>query len=393
MLSVISLIFWLLIIPFCIGLIPANFISPYKRNPGVVILAGYFCMWAVFEVVTIPAVLFVKYHNFSVASDCFTVISILCAIAGLLVWYRNTKNDRPGLVFGLAKTGWTGCDTDVMSGKGKDFLSNMTWPERIEWLIFLGLIGFQLYKAVAYASFDGDDAYYVVESLLAQQADVMYRILPYTGRPTDLDVRHVLAVFPMWVAFVSVKSGIHATIVSHVVMPVVLIPLTYLVYYEIGKILFRVQPVGEENRERASGQRENLPVFMILMCMFQIFGNVSIYTNETFFLTRTWQGKAVTGSLVIPAFLWLFLWIYDGVKKEKKTDAGLWFLLVCVNMTAGICSSIAVFIVSILIAVTAFCLMLVEKDFKVLLKIGATCIPNVIYMGIYVIMAYSYLLG
>lgn len=393
MLSVISLIFWLLIIPFCIGLIPANFISPYKRNPGVVILAGYFCMWAVFEVVTIPAVLFVKYHNFSVASDCFTVISILCAIAGLLVWYRNTKNDRSGLVFGLAKTGWMGRDTDVMSGKGKDFLSNMTWPERIEWLIFLGLIGFQLYKAVAYASFDGDDAYYVVESLLAQQADVMYRILPYTGRPTDLDVRHVLAVFPMWVAFVSVKSGIHATIVSHVVMPVVLIPLTYLVYYEIGKILFRVQPVGEENRERASGQRENLPVFMILMCMFQIFGNVSIYTNETFFLTRTWQGKAVTGSLVIPAFLWLFLWIYDGVKKEKKTDAGLWLLLVCVNMTAGICSSIAVFIVSILIAVTAFCLMLVEKDFKVLLKIGATCIPNAIYMGIYVIMAYSYLLG
>lgn len=397
MLSVISLIFWLLIIPFCIGLIPANFISPYKRNPGVVILAGYFCMWAVFEVVTIPAVLFVKYHNFSVASDCFTVLSILCAIAGLLVWYRNTKNDRPGLVFGLAKTGWTGRDTDVMSGKGKDFLSNMTWSERIEWLLFAVLIGFQLYKAVAYASFDGDDAYYVVESLLAQQADVMYRILPYTGRPTDLDVRHVLAVFPMWVAFVSVKSGIHATIVSHVVMPVVLIPLTYLVYYEIGKILFPVSSVGEENRERkqegASGQRENLPIFMILMCMFQIFGNVSIYTNETFFLTRTWQGKAVTGSLVIPAFLWLFLWIYDGVKKEKKTDAGLWLLLVCVNMTAGICSSIAVFIVSILIAITAFCLMLVEKDFKVLLKIGATCIPNAIYMGIYVIMAYSYLLG
>ena len=399
MLSVISLIFWLLIIPFCIGMIPANFISPYKRNPGVVILAGYFCMWAVFEVVTIPAVLFVKYHNFSVASDCFTVISILCAIAGLLVWYRNTKNDRPGLVFG-ADRNTNG--RSVTNGKGILLFRNMTWPERIEWLLFAALIGFQLYKAVAYASFDGDDAYYVVESLLAQQADVMYRILPYTGRPTDLDVRHVLAVFPMWVAFVSVKSGIHATIVSHVVMPVVLIPLTYLVYFEIGRILFPVSSVEEQKedgkkeegkKKGLSGQRENLPIFMILMCLFQIFGNVSIYTNETFFLTRTWQGKAVTGSLVIPAFLWLFLWIYDGVKKEKKTDAGLWLLLVCVNMTAGICSSIAVFIVSILIAVTAFCLMLVEKDFKVLLKIGATCIPNVIYMGIYVIMAYSYLLG
>jgi ABC-type multidrug transport system permease subunit len=61
-------------------------------------------------------------------------------------------------------------------------------------------------------------------------------------------------------------------------------------------------------------------------------------------------------------------------------------------MTAGICSSIAVFIVSILIAVTGLCLMLTERDFKVLLKLGAACIPNLIYMGIYVVVAYSYLL-
>lgn len=423
MISIISLLFWLLIIPFCIGLIPAKFISPYKRNPGLVILAGYFCMWALFGIITIPAVLWVQYHNFSVASDWFTVLSILCAIAGLLLWYRNSKSGKPGLL-GVINKNDIGVINDG-TAKGQfpeikaNLFGNISWAERIEWLMFLALVGFQLYKALAYTSFDGDDAYYVVESLIAQQADVMYRILPYTGGSTGLDVRHVLAVFPMWVAFVAAKSGIHATIVSHVVMPVVLIPLSYLVYFEIGKNLFGSESCGEpakakdvkeredgeketgrirranvrlsERKENFSGQQEKLPVFMILMCMFQIFGNVSIYTNETFFLTRTWQGKAVTGSLVIPAFLWLFLWIYDGVKKEKRADAGLWMLFVCVNMTAGICSSIAVFIVSILIAVTAFCLMLVERDFKVLCKIGAACIPNVIYMGIYVVMAYSYM--
>lgn len=362
MISVISLLFWLLVIPFCIGLIPVRFLPPDKRNPGLVILAGYFCMWAVFGVVTIPAVLWVQYNNFIVASNCFTVLSILCAAAGLLVWYRNTKAGNPGLLTGGVRRK---CDT------------------RVEWLLFFALVGFQLYKAAAYASFDGDDAYYVVASLIAQQADVMYRILPLTGGSTGLDVRHALAVFPMWVAFIAVKSNIHATIVSHVVMPFVLIPLTYLMYYEIGRILFRPEP----------GNREKLPVFMILMCMFQIFGNVSIYTNETFFLTRTWQGKAVAGSLVIPAFLWLFLMLYDKDREDKRTDAGLWLLLVCVNVTAGICSSIAIFIVSILTAVTAFCLMIVERDFKVLVKIGAACIPNLIYMGIYVIMAYGYLLG
>ena len=380
-LSLLSLLFWLAVIPFGIGLIPANFISGKKRGPGFVLLAGYFGMWALFEVVAIPAVLFVKYDNFKVASVLFAVLSILSAAAGLWLWYRNRKAHKTSLEN----------DTSVSCVKRiKEWMAaqvkRMSWAERIEWLLFFILLGFQLYKAVAYASFDGDDAYYVVESLIAQQADVMYRILPYTGRPTDLDVRHALAVFPMWIAFVAARSHIHATIVSHTIMPPVLIPLSYLVYYEIGRRLFR---------------RENLSIFMILMTMFQIFGNVSIYTSETFFLTRTWQGKAVAGSLVIPALFWMFLWIYDGKKEvaEKRTtprkagrrheDIGLWIVFVCINMTAGVCSSIAVFLVCILMALTAFCLAITERDYRVILKMGAVCIPNVIYMAVYVIVAYS----
>ena len=383
-LSILSLLFWLAVIPFGIGLIPANFISAKKQGPGFVLLAGYFGMWALVEVVTMPAVLFVKYDNFKVASVLFAVLSILCAAVGLWLWYRRAKSGKVG-----DRRHENDIDVNFLN-QIKEWIATqvkrMSWAERIEWLLFFVLLGFQLYKAVAYASFDGDDAYYVVESLIAQQADVMYRILPYTGRPTDLDVRHALAVFPMWIAFVATRSHIHATIVSHTVMPLVLIPLSYLVYYEIGRRLFR---------------RENLSIFMILMTMFQIFGNVSIYTSETFFLTRTWQGKAVAGSLVIPALFWMFLWIYDGKKEvtEKRTtprkagrrheDIGLWIVFVCINMTAGVCSSIAVFLVCILMALTAFCLAITERDYRVILKMGAVCIPNVIYMAVYVIVAYS----
>lgn len=391
MLHILSLLFWLVAIPVGIGLIPACLISADRRSPGFVMLAGYFTMWALFEVVAIPAVLFVKYDNFKVASGIFMAIAILCAALGVWIWYRGWKRGQQNGLNAIKRFG------------------RLTWAERIEWLLFFALLGFQLYKAAAYASFDGDDAYYVVESLIAQQADVMYRILPYTGRPTDLDIRHALAVFPMWVAFVASKSGIHATIVSHSVMPLVLIPLSYLVYFEIGKILFYNKPVletaglaaaGEKGASRLS-HRENLPVFMVVMCMFQIFGNVSIYTNETFFLTRTWQGKAVAGSLVIPALLWMFLQIYGGAAKrgqgkaglrQKYTDVGLWFVFVCINMAAGVCSSIAVFLVSILIAVTAFCLAVAERDLKVIFKFGAACIPNVVYVGIYLAVGYGHLL-
>ena len=388
MLHILSLLFWLALIPFCIGIIPANFISTDKRNPGFVILAGYFVMWTVFEVVTIPAVIFVKYHNFRVASGIFMVLSILCAAAGPCIAIRNRKLQRPSLFFASPDISMGKYDTNVsFVNHIMGNIQIMSWAERIEWLLFLVLLGFQLYKAAAFASFDGDDAYYVVESLIAQQADVMYGILPYTGGTTSLDVRHVLAVLPMWIAYVAVKSDIHATIVSHLVMPFVLIPLSYLVYYEIGKLLFRGK--GKEGDSDSILHKENLPIFMILMSVFQIFGNVSIYTNETFFLTRTWQGKAVAGSLVIPALFWMFLWIFEGELKKRRTDAGLWFLFVCINMTAGVCSSIVVFLICILMAVTALCLAIAKRDFKIIFKMGAVCIPNVIYMGIYVLMAYG----
>ncbi len=386
MASVISFIFWLLVIPFCIGLIPANFIPAEKRSPGFVLLSGYFGMWALFEIAAVPAVLWVEYDNFKIASAVFTVFTLLAAAAGVVLLYRNGKAGAPGLILG-----------NRVTAVAKRFFAGTG----VEWLLFFALLGFQLYKAVAFTSFDGDDAYYVVESLLAQEAGVMYRILPLTGGSTGLDVRHAMAVFPMWTAFVSVRAGVHATIVSHVVMPLVLIPLTYLLYYEIGRILFVKMPrtggkqIGKEQLQdagRSVSSRENLPIFMIVMAVFQIFGNVSIYTNETFFLTRTWQGKAVAGALVIPALVWVFLLIYDKGVKNGRTDVGVWILLVCVNMTAGVCSSIAVFLVCILVAVTTFCLAVAERDWKILFKVGAACIPNVIYMGIYVFMAYSYLL-
>lgn len=413
MLPVISFIFWLLIIPFCIGLIPANFIPAEKRSPGFVLLSGYFGMWAIFELAAVPAVLWVEYDNFKAASSVFTVLTLLCAAAGVWLLYRNGKAGKPGLLAGkwadggrqknaaegMGRGDGTAArnvadkksDKSVNSGDSRARLVVMakkflTGPG-IEWLLFFVLLVFQLYRAVAFTSFDGDDAYYVVESLIAQEAGVMYRILPLTGGSTGLDVRHAMAVFPMWVAFVSVRAGMHATIVSHVVMPLVLIPLTYLLYYEIGRALFVRAP--------QSGNvfhKENLSLFMIIMAVFQIFGNVSLYTNETFFLTRTWQGKALAGSLVIPALFWVFLQIYDKGVKKGRTDAGLWILLVCVNMTAGICSSIAVFLVCILIAVATFCLAVAERDWKILFKVGAACIPNVAYMAVYVIMAYSYLL-
>lgn len=364
MIQIINFLFWLAAVPFCIGQIPAYFMpgerstQGARRTTGVVFLAGYLLMWSVFEVIAIPAVILIQYDNFLFVLRWFMAAAILLSIAGILLWYlrekRRREEVRPVLLSDLVR-------------------HKVSLEVRIEWLLFLALVGFQLYMSVTRASFDGDDAYYVVQSLMAQQNGGMYKNLPYTGRSSPLDIRHALAVFPMWVAFVAVKADLHATIVSHVIMPLVLIPLSYLVYYEIAKVLL-------------ASRKENIPVFMIIMGLFQLFGNVSIYTNETFFLTRTWQGKAVVGSFVIPMLFLMLLWLYAGEKKREEQNAGLWIMLVCLNMTAGVCSSIAVFLLAILLAAAAFCLMIVEWDFRIPVKLGLTCIPNIVYVVLYVIL-------
>ncbi|MCM1251910.1 MAG: DUF6077 domain-containing protein [Clostridium sp.] len=357
MIQVTGLIFWLIAVPFCIGLIPAYFLSDKKRNPGIILLSGYLLMWAVFEVVTIPAVLLIQYNNFRFVLRWFMVAAILLAAAGIVVCYiggtqRRKRYERP------------------LINEPTPYRPDM--EAKIEWIIFFALVGFQLYMALTRASFDGDDAYYVVQSLMAQQNNAMYKNNPYTGRSVPLDARHALSVFPMWIAFVAVKADMHVTIVSHVIMPLVLIPLSYLVYYEIGRTLF-------------ASRRENVPVFMIIMGMFQMFGNVSIYTNEAFFLTRTWQGKSVVGSFVIPMLFLIALWLFEKEeKKERKT--GVWIMLVCLHMAAGICSSIAVFLLVFLLAVLAFCYMLAGRDIKTALKLGLTCIPSAAYVLLYLIL-------
>ena len=182
MAAVISFIFWLLVIPFCIGLIPSNFISAEKRSPGFVLLSGYFGMWALFEISAVPAVLWVEYNNFKVASGVFTVLTLACAAAGTVLLYRNMKAGKPGLIMGNRRTGslWRKNSADDESDTNvrienragthiKTIAKDLLTGTGVEWLLFFILLGFQLYRAVAFTSFDGDDAYYVVESLMSRK--------------------------------------------------------------------------------------------------------------------------------------------------------------------------------------------------------------------------------
>ena len=257
-LQIAGLILWLILIPFCMGLLPAMLMKKEDRTPGCIFVSGYLVMFALFELIGIPIAITVIYHSFSLLSNIFAAAALLLSALGVIAALKKHKKG------------------DGLMAVNRESLKAYHLEDKLYVLIFFLLVGFQLYMVFTRASFDGDDAYYGVQGLIAQQKDTLYRINPYTGRSAPLDTRHVMALVPVWEAFIGRMSGIHATIIAHSVAPLVLLPLTYLVYFQIGKKLF----FGKKH--------EMLPVFMIIMALFQIFGNVSIYTNETFLLTRTW---------------------------------------------------------------------------------------------------------
>ena len=66
---------------------------------------------------------------------------------------------------------------------------------KLGWVVFFLIVLFQIGYAVLYEYYDGDDAYYGAQAVAAQQLDTLYRVNPYTGRSTPLDIRHGLGSF------------------------------------------------------------------------------------------------------------------------------------------------------------------------------------------------------
>ncbi len=403
-LSVCALIFWLIIIPVCMGLLIQNILPITKRTIGITVLCGYLFSFALFEIVAIPCMIFVKYYSFIPCVRIFGALEIILAVMGVYFTVKRVRRlikdgkvpkfteDNSGRRFHtfikLTFQGEEKADPTGMISPRTD-VRMMKYQYSAESIFFFALffiiVGVQLFMAVFMAPFDGDDAYYVVESLLAQQADVMNTILPYTGSSTSLDLRHAMAVITMWEAFIAKVSGVHATIVCHSVIPLVFIPLVYIIYLEIARILL-------------AAKQDLIPLFMIFIALIQMFGNTSIYTAETFLMMRTWQGKAMVANFVIPMILWIFLWLFDDCRKpgylwKEETLGGMrivrnsaFVLLFMVNMAAGIMSSMGIMFGGGFTALLAIALFIYTRDYRIIPKSILAVVPCVVYLYIYMVV-------
>lgn len=364
--------FWMIFVPLCMGFFACDLMRGKNRKAavkketlGFIFSAGYMLMWAVFQVTAVPFV--IKQMWFPYFEYTFECISLTVVFSGIFFFWLHFL--RPQISVWKSKTE----EERKRQIKNRVCMPKLT-KENVTaaglWLLFLAGLLFQMLQAYRLAFADGDDAHYIPISTSANLGMGMYLDIPYTGVVTGFDARHGLAPFPIWVSFIAAKCRVNTAVAAHSLMPPVLIFLTYVIYLETGRLLCREK-------------KAFLPAFMVFVSLLQIFGNYSIYPASTFLLTRSRQGKAALGNVILPFFILLLLRIAEEVKERGKAGRINVFWLT-VTMAAGcLCSTISGFLCCMLVMLTAGLLFLLYRKPGILWQGFVSCLPGIFYALLY----------
>ena len=356
------LLIWMGLLPVAVGAIPTATMDKKQRSMGFAWISGYVLLWAVFQVLCVGVLLIERFwfkgtlfDSFSYVVTVFSVIGVILAGIGMvIIGLLHKKKEK---LFLLEKAEHNKSKTEI-----------------VFWVLFAVLLAVQIVCALLMRYADGDDSYYVAISTITESSNTMYKVYPYSMGDTELDLRHSLAPFPIWIAFLSRISGCHASFVAHVVVSVTLIIMSYVIFGQVGRLLL------EENRE-------SLPIFMCFAALLVIFGDYSIYTPENFMIARSRQGKAALGNIIIPMVILLFLLIFQRYKEGKKTEWTIWILLGATVTTACLCSTLGTFLISLFLGVMGLCTGVVYKKWEPVWKTALCCSPAVLYAVLYFVIS------
>lgn len=324
-------------IPLCLGAFPVSFMDYEHRTIGMVYTCGWIVMFAVCQLTVIPFI--VNREGFSTVEHIYTAFIVTLSLAGVLCVLIR-KNIRV-----------------MLPQKGTVAL----------WGFVAVLIIIQMVFAFYMQYLDGDDAYYVAMSMNILTDDKMY-LTNIHGYSQELDVRHALSPVPVFIAWMSRLTGMHPTILCHSFLGPVFLLLRNVIYGQLGYVVF-----GRD--------KHKVPLFLLFLNLWYLFSNVSLYTIETFAYTRTWQGKAMFGNLVIPAMV---LWLLFVAKEQMKW--GDWLVLFLLSAAAAFTTSVGIFLFPIFIGLAGIWIALYKKTFVILFEFGVCCIPSFVYGILYLFL-------
>lgn len=331
-------------VPFFLGFIPVKHMNRLQKTPAMTYVCGWFVSFFLFELAAVPFILLEQ--SFTMLVIVYTCIVVLVILISL--WQGRAL--------------WRCYLEEIQQ------IREMPLHVKLGWCVFYFLVLYQMVYAVLYWHYDGDDAYYIATAVLTDTFDTMYLRDAYTGYVYPLDVRHAFSPVPIYQAWLSRLSGIAPAVVAHSVLAPVWLGFLYCVYGQIAS--------------RILWNRKNYkPVFMILIAVWFLYGNVSLYTTETFAMTRIWQGKGLMAGMVLPAMFLCLLYL-----AQESVSQGMWLLYICVCLSAVFATSISFMVVPTMTGIAAVMIGIKKKSVRYGVDLFLCCVPCLLLAVCFFIM-------
>lgn len=304
---------------------------------------GFMSMLAVMQLIAIPMI--IKRTYFSTLAYVWYACIAVMTVCGIVCIFKIVQKLR--------------CIGKDASGVK---INKMTIVLGIAVII---LVAGQARISAKYQHTDDDDARFVALELIAVERDEMLLRSPIDGNPMYWNVGEVkkdyTSPWTMYVAACSKISSMPPAVLSHRMLPMILIPMCYLAYMLLGLNIFK-------------GDYEKTLVFLLIVSIVNIFGYTSTHTISSLLLLRIWQGKAVYAGLGIPVIFTVLYELYD------NPDSVVYqCLLTVVSLAVSLLSGGGIVITIIAIGIYGIVMLVRYRRPVLTAKIWLTCTPCIVY--------------
>ena len=361
-LSFIFILIWGLACPLVLGNLEGWLTKSFERlSIARNLCFGFALELFVFGIFAVPLI-FVR-ASYSTLKYSWLCTIVLLSCLSLYVMYRHRKELFPAEAFEKKSR--------------PDILTISVWAAAFLLIAFeTGLLTFTMHM-------DADDARFVTEAVDAIDDDSLLYINPITGEPTlgeGLLVgelrKDAASPYPIFLGLLSELFRVQPAVCAHTVMPVLFIPLSFMVFYLIAMHFF------DRDRKKSG-------IFLLFIAVIMLFSFESEFAPGYTLLNIIWQGRSIALCIMLPLLWYAFI----RLRPKEGIGAGELFLLFIINTACSVLSGTAAIVAAIITAAFALSGAIEGRSVKWAFLTGLTAAPDLFCLvyGQYILKAiYKY---
>ncbi|MDE6025488.1 MAG: hypothetical protein K2G45_08550 [Lachnospiraceae bacterium] len=298
---------------------------------------GMMAMWAVCQLISVPIIL--------AKGSFLIVVAMLSGIFVIISSYGLVRKKYPAFSY----------DTQNIWDK-------LGFVAMLIFIIAVVVLGVLLQHT------DHDDSRFVVNAVDICRTNRMFLTNPASGEMLGIWrgelVKDVTSPWAVFIAWVATLTGIHATVVAHVILPVFIYIMIGCIYFILSKEI-----VGDRLVYRSM-----FVCFAILVLVFGFYSNASA---EAYTMLRIWQGKAIVAGAGVPLVFLLCMRIYR--ECEKKS---LYVLLLICEMSLCLLSGMGIILGTVMVGCLGLVYGIIKRNIRVCLGMWLTAFPCVVFYAV-----------